>query len=97
MVVNNTQQPKNTLEVKHLVEVPTCECTIATARNKNTNETKVFLITSYQNRIYERKGISHNWSELEPDGEHSVSRLVRDALHSDSVPRYSTNTLSAIG
>jgi len=92
MVVINTQ---NKIQIKHFVEVPNAECTIATALDEFKKH-KLFLLVNGEDTIYKRNGISDTWEKLDGENRNTIRKLVMDALDDSSVPRYSTDGLSIL-
>ena len=76
---------RNKLRITHFVSVNS-HYTIATAKEQNTNRTKVFLIS--RGKVYFREGISGNWLN---ERRASVYELIESALLDSSIPHYSTN------
>ena len=94
---NKQTHDYSTLEFTHFVEVPSCTCVIATAREQDTHKTKLFLIIHGKGRIYIRKGLNSIWVELDNEnGYHTVCALLSEALQNERIPRYSTNSRSAL-
>ena len=82
------------LEVKHFVYVPTSHCVIVTAKDKERNRLKVYLVLTGESRTYQRNGINQTWYELDAFSGSRIQELVCAAFSNRSIPRYSINTLS---
>ena len=79
------------LEITHFVYVPTSNCVIVTARDKDRNRTKVYLVFTGERRAYQRNGINQTWDELDTLGGDRIQQLVCDAFKNERVPRYCTS------
>ena len=80
------------LEIKHVVDIEGTKSFIATARNTDTNRLKVYFISTDE-RIYERQGLRGIWQEIENDSRILLKNSIKQALESNRVPRYTTNTI----
>jgi hypothetical protein len=80
------------LEVKHFVYVPTSNCVIVTAKDKDHNRLKVYLVLTGENRAYQRNGINQTWEELDGFSESRIQQLVCEAFSDKRIPRYRTST-----
>jgi len=83
------------IQFKHFVDVPSSECIIGTAVNKD-KKLNIFLIVNGNGPIYKRNGINQSWDELKDDQGSSVRQLVKEALSDRSIPRYSTDGRSIL-
>ena len=81
------------IEIKHFVYVPTSNCVIVTAKEKERNRIKVYLILTgeHQRRIYQRNGINQTWDELDSLKGGRIQKLVCDAFSDERIPRYCTS------
>ena len=93
MVCINTNYTK--LQFKHFVDVPSSECLIGTAQDDN-KRVKLFLIVNDNGPIYTRNGINNTWEKLDSSNHNTIRTLVKDALADNSIPRYSTDSLSVL-
>ena len=78
------------IEIKHFVYVPTSNCVIVTAKDKERNRIKVYLVLTGENRAYQRNGINQTWDELESLSGERIQHLVCEAFSDKRIPRYST-------
>ncbi len=93
MVCLNTNSEN--IKITHFVYVPTSNCIIVTARDKETNRTKVYLLFTSENRTYKRNGINQTWDEMDSLSGNRFRKLVCEAFSNRNIPRYKTN-LSAL-
>lgn len=79
------------IEIKHFVYIPTCNCVIVTAKDKERNRLKVYLVLTGENRAYQRNGINQTWDELDSFSGGRIQQLVCEAFSDKRVPRYCTS------
>ena len=79
------------IEIKHFVYVPTSNCVIVTAKDKERNRIKVYLVLTGENRAYRRNGINQTWDELDAFSGSRIQELVCAAFSNRSIPRYRTS------
>ena len=84
----------NSIEITHFVYVPTSHCVIVTAKDKERNRTKLYLVLTGENRAYQRNGINQTWAELDSLNGGRIQKLVCDAFSDERIPRYCTSTLN---
>lgn len=89
MVCINTNY--NSIEIKHFVYVPTSHCIIVTAKDKERNRIKVYLVLTGENRAYQRNGINQTWDELDSFSGGRIQKLVCGAFSDKRIPRYKTS------
>jgi len=93
MVCINTNYTK--FQFKHFVSIPSSDCVIATAQDERSR-IKLFLIINGNGPIYTRNGIKDTWDQLDSVTDHTVRKLVQDALGDKAIPHYSTDSLSVL-
>ena len=97
MVCINTYKSQDELEFKHFVGIRSSNCYIATAREKVTNRTKLYLLFIESDRIYTRNGLKGAWTLInDPDNYSRIRYSLYDALADKSIPKYSTHELSGL-
>ena len=91
MVCINTNIYQETPNIKftHFVAVPRCDCVIGTAREEDSNKTKLYLIFNDRGRIYQRNGLADTWVELHQEHKQSIRQSVRVAIQNENVPCFS--------
>lgn len=80
----------DSIEIQHFIYVPTSNCVIVTAKDKERNRLKVYLILTGESRTYQRNGINQTWDELDAFSGSRIQELVCAAFSNRSIPRYST-------
>ncbi len=77
----------NELRFHHVVDIPSMDSQIATARDKK-NKTHIYLIVNHNGPVYKRNGLNDTWDILED----SIQRSLRDLLEhaSNRIAHYST-------
>ena len=99
MVCLNTNEGKE-LQVSftHCVEIPKAHCFIATAKEKETERTKVYLIFNQDNRIYTRNGLKGIWEEIKNDAQHNyqIRHSLYEAINSKHIPHFTTNNTTGL-
>ena len=78
------------IEVKHFIYIPTSGCVIVTAKDKERNRIKVYLVLTGEDRAYQRNGINQTWEELDSFSASRIQQLVCEAFSDKRIPRYST-------
>jgi hypothetical protein len=78
-------------EIKHFIYVPTSNCVIVTAKDKDRNRLKVYLVLTGEDRAYQRNGINQTWDELDSFSGSRIQQLVCAAFSDKRIPRYSTS------
>jgi len=79
------------LEINHVIDIEGTKSFIATARNTDTNRLKVYFVTD--ECIYERQGLKEIWRELEGENYSVLARIIKQALETKRVARFTTNTI----
>ena len=79
------------VDFTHFVEIPRFKCFIGTARQRETNRTKLYLIF-HEGRIYQRNGINGTWDELSEVNRQYIHELVEEALCDHRIPRFTTGS-----
>lgn len=78
------------VKITHFVHSSISNCTIATAREQDTQRIKIFLIKS--GKIYRRNGINGVWNEI-TENIHKARQIVHEALQDNSIPCYTTSSV----
>ena len=87
----NRKKDNQPFEFKHIVDIEGTKSFIATARNTDTNRLKVYFVTD--ECIYERQGLKEIWRELEGENYSVLARIIKQALETKRVARFTTNTI----
>ena len=88
--ISNIENQESNLRFTHFVDIPSCDCTIGTARRSDNNRTKLFLIINHKGSIYTRNGLNDTWVELACSDSQQIRSLVEQVVDGGA-PRYSTN------
>lgn len=80
----------DSIEIQHFIYVPTSNCVIVTAKDKERNRLKVYLVLTGESRTYQRNGINQTWDELDSLSGERIQQLVCEAFTDKRIPRYNT-------
>ena len=89
-LIDRIQRDFGHLEFTHFVSVPTSGYFMATAKNRYTGRTKIFLIVN-DSQIYVRNGLAESWQELNSLQRDAIRQSVKNALSQD-IPCYSSSS-----